>query len=269
MKQFYATVFIFGLLLSCNPKEMEKISYLSSEEMTMAAPLLECENLFFTDSVEVAMRFSLSDSSINYTLDGSEVSSTSKTYEKPIRLHKTTVVKAKNFHPEFQSSSAANLKVVKTNRKLLGSKIIVNPEPNERYQGCGASSLNDFTKGTTAFANGNAWLGFQTDSIQIAVDFSEGKNISKVTVSSFANHGAWIFLPKEIKVFSAGQEVGAVGLQEPLEAATAKLEFIDIPITENRYNNLNIVVYAVNEIPKWHQGKGTVAWFFTDEILVE
>ena len=209
------------------------------------------------------------DSKIKYTLDETEVLETSNTYNKPIWLNETTVVKANNFHPEFQSSTDAKLKVVKTNIKLKGSKIEISHVPNERYKGNGASTLSDHIKGTTAFANGNAWLGFQTDSVSIDINFSEEQTISKVTLSTLANHGAWIFLPKQIAIFSGTQEVGNMDIKKPKETDTARLEFIEIPIKENTYDNLRIVVSSVNKIPEWHQGKGTVAWFFTDEILVE
>lgn len=265
----YAGILVFVVLLSCKSKETEKTTLLAPEAIVMAAPLFECENLFFTDSVEVTMKFSLPDSKIKYTLDETEVVQASNDYNQPIRLYETTVVRAKNFHPEFQSDNDSRLKVVRTNTKLKGSKIQIVPEPNERYQGNGASSLSDHIKGTTAFANGDAWLGFQTDSVFLNIDFLEGQAISKVTVSTIANHGAWIFLPKQITVFSGKQEVGKVDLKKPLEVDNTRLEFIEIPIKKNTYSNLRIVVSSVNKIPEWHQGKGTVAWFFVDEILVE
>lgn len=269
MKYTFVSVLVFGLLLSCKSKEKEKTAFLASEMVVMAAPLFACENLFFTDSVKVAMKFSLSDSKTKYTLDGSDVDKTSKDYNKPIWLNETTLVKAKNFHPEFQSSTDARLKVIRTNTKMEGSKIQITPSSNERYKGNGTSTLSDHIKGTTAFANGNTWLGFQSDSVSLDINFSKEQSISKVIISTIVNHGAWIFLPKQITIFSGTQEVGEIDLKKPLETDKARLEFIEIPVKANTYENLRIVVSSVNKIPEWHQGKGTLAWFFTDEILVE
>lgn len=269
MKYLHIIILVFGLLLSCNSKEKKKTSYLSSQDIVMAAPILEYDNLFFTDSVEVTMKFSLPNSSIKYTLDGSDVTSDSKTYEKPIFLNKTTQIEAQNFHQEFQWSTSAILKVVKTNTKLMGSKIEISPSPNERYQGNGVISLSDHIKGTTAFANGNAWLGFQADSVLMKVNFPEVKSLSKVMVSTIANHGAWIFLPKIITVFSGNSKVGSTEVLYPSEQDKTRLEFIEIPIEAKEYENLKIMVTSLNEIPEWHQGKGTLPWLFIDEILIE
>ena len=271
MRYTQLVIVLLGLLFSCNTKEKEEeeSAYLTAVNTLMAAPLLECENLFFTDSVKVAMKFSLPDSNIKYTLDGSDVRAESKTYEKPLLLDKTTLLKAKNFHPEFQSSNDASIKVIKTNSKLAGSKIDVNPNPNERYKATGTSSLTDHIKGTSSFANGNAWLGFQSDSIRMEIKLSQAQTLSKVIVSTMVNHGAWIFVPKKITVFSGTREIGKVDLPKPSKEDTFRLEFIDIPIKKDIYDSLSIMVSSVNEIPEWHQGKGTVAWFFTDEILVE
>lgn len=269
MRYPHLVILIFGLLLSCNSKEEGKTSYSSSQNIVMAAPILEYDNLLFTDSVEVTMKFSLPNSKIKYTLDGSKVTNASKTYEKPIFLDKTTLIEAQNFHPEFQWGTSAILKVVKTNTKLMGSKIEMSPSPNERYQGNGIISLTDHIKGTTAFANGNAWLGFQADSILIKVNFPEPKRLSTVTVSTIANHGAWIFLPKTITVFSRNRKLGSTEVLYSSEQDKARLDFIEVPIEAGTYENLRIIVSSLNEIPEWHQGKGTLPWLFIDEILIE
>ena len=267
--RFSHLILVFGLLLSCNSKEKKNTSYLSSQDMVMSAPILECDNLFFTDSVAITMNFSLPDSSIKYTLDDSEVDTQSKTYIKPISLKETTTIRAKNFHPEFHSGASTTLKVIRTNTKLVGSTVTITPSPNERYRGNGNSSLTDRKKGTTSFASGNEWLGFQADSVEVDIDFPASQSISKVTVSTLSNHGAWIFLPESIVVFSRTQKVGAIEVQPLSEDDTSRLEFIEIPIKEDSYDNLKIVVRSLKEIPEWHQGKGTLPWLFTDEILVE
>ena len=260
-------VFLIVLFISCSTEK--KVDYLSSEKMRMASPILSADKLFFTDSVSVSMNFALPNSVIKYTLDNSKVTDQSKTYNTPILLTETTTISAKNYHPQFQSGNTTNLKVIKTNSKLTGSTISVNPSPNEKYQGSGASSFNDHKKGTASFSSGNSWLGFQNDSIRINIDLSHLQSIKKVLLSTMVNHGAWIFLPKEITVLSKGKIVGAIIVQPPLENDTSGLEFIEIPIKEGNYDHLKIIVSSLDEIPEWHQGKGTTPWFFTDEILVE
>jgi len=262
-------ILVLTLFLSCNSTEKEKVSYLSSQDMVMAPPIIESNSLFFTDSVEVKMNFAMPNSTIRYTLDGSQVNEQSQQYGKAILLKETTTLKAKNFHPEFQSGPSTTLKVMRTNTKLAGSTVEINPAPNERYQGNGNFSLTDLKKGTLAFANDNSWLGFQSDSVTADIKFSKAQSISKVTVSAMANHGAWIFLPKSITIFSGKKEIGTTIIQKPSEGDASKLEFIEIQIEENKYENLKVLVTSLEEIPEWHQGKGTPPWLFVDEILVE
>ena len=269
MRFIQLAMVFFVLLFSCSPKVKDKVAYLAAAKTVLAAPVLECNHLFFIDSTEITMKFSLADAKIRYTLDGTDVTQSSNTYEKPIQVYETTLIKAKSFHPEFQSSTSNSLKAVKTNSLLTGSKIRITPQPNELYQANGTLSLTDHNKGTASFANGNDWLGFQSNGIGITIDFPEPKHLTKVTVSTLTNHGAWIFLPKNITVFSGGKEIGTTDLQQPTREDTSGLEFIEVPIKENTYTNLRIAVSSLNEIPEWHQGKGTLPWFFTDEILVE
>jgi len=262
-------ILILGFLLSCNSSEKDKTTYLASQDMVMASPIIECDNLFFTDSIEVKINFAMPNSHIRYTIDGSEVNAQSGKYTAPLLLKETTTIKAKNFHPEFQSGVSNTLQVIRTNTKLKGSTVSVNPAPNERYQAHGNSSLTDLQKGTLAFANDNSWLGFQADSVLVAINFSEAQSISKITVSALTNHSAWIFLPKSIAVFSGNKNIGAIEIKKPSEGGSSRLEFIEIPIEKNSYRNLKVVVASLPGIPEWHQGKGTLPWFFMDEILVE
>ena len=42
---------------------------------------------------------------------------------------------------------------------------------------------------------------------------------------------------------------------------------VDIPDTEARY--LRVVVENYKTLPSWHEGAGTDAWLFIDEILIQ
>jgi len=266
MRYSYLFLIFAGLLFSC---KSENLVYLSSDEVHMSAPIIQSENLFFADSAVVTMRFSMPETIIKYTTNNSEVTHTSTDYNTPIILKKSTTIQAKNFHPDYISGETAILKLRKTNSKLAASVIAVQPAANQRYSGTGEATLTDLKKGSLSFSNNDKWLGFQEDSIRISIDFTAAKTVSKVVVSTMANHGAWIFLPHKIEVYAEQQMIGSTTIKTPQQEDITTLEFIEIPVSKNQYKELKIEIISLGEIPKWHQGSGTIPWFFTDEILVE
>ncbi len=264
----YSCLFLIfaGLFFSC---KSENIVYLSSDEVHMSAPIIHSDNLFFADSAVVTMNFSMPETIIKYTTNTSEVTHTSTDYNTPIILKKSATIQAKNFHPDYISGETAILKLRKTNSKLAASVIAVQPAANHRYSGTGEATLTDLKKGSLSFSNDDKWLGFQEDSIRILIDFPTAKTVSKVVVSTMANHGAWIFLPHKIEVYSENIKIGSKVIKAPQQEDNNTLEFIEIPVLKNLYKNIKIEIISLSEIPKWHQGSGTIPWFFTDEILVE
>lgn len=267
MKKNYGVLLALSFLWGCASKA-EK-AYLAAQNVRMTAPILECTNPFFTDSVRVTTKFDLPDAEIRYNLDQTHITEASPTFHKPLYLKESTTIQAKVFHPEYQSSPTTALRVLRTNSMLLGSTITITPKPSEPYQANGAQTLTDHRKGSTAFANGNAWLGFQSDTVAFKIDFKRDTPVSKVILSTLLNHGAWIFLPKHIRVLSGNRELGAIQLAAPAAPEQTQFEFIEIPLEKVRTNRLEIMVTPLDSIPQWHQGKGTPAWFFIDEILVE
>ncbi|MFS4416055.1 chitobiase/beta-hexosaminidase C-terminal domain-containing protein [Maribacter sp. 2307ULW6-5] len=239
------------------------------EDTQMAVPILETEAVFFTDTARVQAHFSVPNAVVRYTIDGTEVSETSNIYSRPLVLEQTTTVRAKAFHPQFISGPSSSLQVVRTNDLLADAAITLRPGPSERYAGSGAQALNDGAKGTMAFGNDSAWLGFNVDTLSLGVALPKARKISKVTLSSLVHHGAWIFAPAQITVFHRGDEIGSLALPAPQEGDAVQFAFLEVPLLPGAYDRFTVRVSSLSQIPDWHQGQGSLPWFFVDEILVE
>lgn len=264
--RYIAAFFIIVLTMSCNG---QKTSYTTTNIFQLAPPQLITEQVLFKDSTRVVMNFSFPETTIHYTLDGSEVTTESMAYTAPITLNSTAVVKAKNFHQDFQSSPTVSISVARIYKNRASTTISITPEPHERYEANGAKSLTDSKKGSLQFSNDDTWLGFQTDTISLNMSFSKATHISKIVLSTMKSHGNWIFSPKAILVFSQGKKVGSTILPLASQQDIAELQFIQIPIKKQEYTTLKVLVVSLDEIPEWHQGKDTPAWTFIDEILIE
>lgn len=254
------------LVFACTEKKAPEFA--STTLFALSAPQIHTSKILFQDTTEIRVDFSFQDAIIKYTLDGTEVTEQSPNYSKPFILSESAMLKAKSYHPDYQESPTNSIQVTRIKENINAAKIAITPEPDAKYQGQGAKSLIDLKKGTLQFSN-DAWLGFQEPRVTAHLNFSKAKKVSKIVLSSLANHNSWIFLPNEITILSDEKMVGQLTLEVPAESRAAALHYIEIPIDPNNYTNLKIVVSPLKNIPEWHPGKDTPAWFFMDEILIE
>jgi hypothetical protein len=254
-------------ILSC--KEKTDIAFSQSEIFELASPKLTIDSVLFKNSARLTADFMVEGAKIYYTSDGSHVDETSLVYENSISITKSGAYKFKTYHPDYKPSQQIGVTVIKTNYTAGALRAQVSPPPHKNYPGKGSVSLIDFKKGTHQFRNGNEWLGFQSPSITIDLNFNKEQEISKIILSTLKDHNAWIFKPESITASSSLKKIGEISLKAPIEAEQTQLAFIEIPVKKGSYSNLEIQINQLEEIPSWHQGKGTAPFFFIDEILVE
>jgi hypothetical protein len=265
-KSCFIALIGFGFLCC---KHETKPDFSSSEVFELSPPRLEIDSLLFKNSATLKVEFEVENAKIHYTKDGSEVTENSTVYKEPITIQKSGTFNFKGFHPSFKSSNAIGIDLIKVTNDISKSKITVSPNPHSNYIGIGAYGLVDLKKGSTQFRNGNEWLGFQSNTVTINLDFKEQLEISKVILSTLKDHNSWIFSPESFMVFNKAKNIGTLTLDEPTINQETKLSFIEIPIKKDSYSNLEIQIHLLEEIPNWHQGKGTTPFFFIDEIIVE
>jgi len=265
MKWIYS-ILVFSALISC---KIEKDSYDESDNFQLAIPIIQVDSPLFKNSAKVTMYFGHPNSEIRYTVNGKEVGPDSPIYNGPLTLEHTATIKAKVFHNDFKSSEQTTLQITQIANNISNAIIKLEPQPNENYKGLGATGLIDMQKGSLQHRSGSEWLGFQTAQVTINIDLNNEMPLSLLKVSCLQNQGAWIFSPKRITVFSELWEVGEVTIKNASKKQGNQLRIIPIPIKKGTYSKLKVMVYSLNEIPQWHQGKGTLPWLFLDEILVE
>jgi 2',3'-cyclic-nucleotide 2'-phosphodiesterase (5'-nucleotidase family) len=105
--------------------------------------------------------------------------------------------------------------------------------------------------------------------VTIDLKFDQEKEISLITISTLLDQEAWIFSPAKVTILNQDIEVGKVVLSNADKKQIQQLMYIDVPIIENTYSQLKIIVHGLEVIPDWHQGNGIQPWFFIDEILID
>lgn len=215
----------------------------------------------------VSISSSESNAKIYYTTDGSLPTTRSTIYSGPIVVNQSGVIKAVAYVPGKMPSDISELKILK-------GKYAINLNSNyaSQYAAMGPVTLVDGWSGDVKnFYKG--WLGFEGKDMETIIDLGAEKSFSKVNASFLRNHGAWIFLPVKMKVFTSAdgsnyQLLGEVGEPIPQQQQENVRKTLTLSKSSTaRY--IKVVAEGIHSCPSWHAGNGGKAWLFADELSVE
>ena len=254
-------------------KLTQKHEYAKGFNFQLADPSLSAATTFFEKENEIKLSLSYDEVILRYTLDGSEPTDDSPIYTSPIIVNNTGVFKGKAFHPTSQPSNTVSVKYFKIDKKAPVKNIeLINP-PSDKYYGTGAAGLVDLKKGSNNF-RADTWMGFNGDYVKAIIEFSESTTFEKISASILSDPGSWIFPPAAIEIYISENgnnfyKIAKKEFDKPAEDTPTGQLFFDIDFKKETSRFLKIVVKSQPAIPDWHPGKGTPAWLFIDEILIE
>lgn len=206
--------------------------------------------------------FRMQGAEIRYTTDGSEPVKKSKKFKNPICISQPCIVKAKSFHPDFESSASCTSTFILKGEKPLA---IMATEANEKYKTNSINTLIDGLFGEMTFED--KYLGYDIDTVKITVQVDSNKYLSTFNMSYLVNQQAWIFGPQKIKIFDDNDRlIGEKVFENVDQKCVSNHMVFSMRFAANKTSYLKILIEPLTSIPSWHPGKGNKAWFFTDEI---
>ncbi len=261
----YIVGFLIFCILSFSCKsEDAKVNYLQIEDVQLVQPRIIASNTVIDSFVTVKTDRNIEGVSIYYSEDGSEPSITSTKFTGEIVIDKPNELKFKAFHNNFKASETAILKLYKNGH--TASSIEWFTSANDKYNGSGINTVINGKKATLEYSNPQ-WTGFDTIA-KAFVKFDKKTKINSIDIGYLNDPGSWIFPPSAIEVIVNENKNELITFQlEPIEVTTtrAMLNF-KVPINRE-VSTLIISVKNVQQIPDWHDGKGSNAWLFMDEWI--
>lgn len=242
-------------------------------DFALASPMIESESIFFEEKNNVKLLLGLKNARIHYTLDGTTPTEQSPLFSDKIILDHSAILKVKAFHDQCLPSKTVSAQFIKLGKPLPVKTISINQTPHKNYPGTGANGLIDRKKGTTNFRT-SRWMGFDTEKLEIIIEFEKEEFISKITASLLSDPNSWIFMPQAMVISGSADGVNyellnILAMPPTREGTPNALKFIDLDFPKTSIKYVKILLKHFPSIPDWHPGKGTPPWLFIDEILIE
>ncbi|WP_009035217.1 c-type cytochrome domain-containing protein [Indibacter alkaliphilus] len=240
--------------------------------IALNAPIIEFDNPIFKQSKKISLKHPIGSVRIHYTLDGTKPDSLhSPIYQEPILLHESSTIQARAFAPGWIGSPINQAVVFKSG--IIPDEIELSYDPDEKYKGKGAQTLFDLEKGDEDFASGK-WLGFQKQPLEAILEFTQVKTINNIALSLLTDEGSHIFPPSQIEIAQKNPDgnweiIYTEKPEQPKENLGKQMLLKTLGLEKAMQTEaVKIRVIPLAALPSWHPSKGSKAWVFIDEILI-
>ena len=221
---------------------------------------------FDTNSLDVVLS-TIDDTTVYFTLDGTEPSESSTLYEGMISITDDAELKATAIRNGSKSKILSeNISVNKATYKPI--ELLSTPARN--YDFAGAGLLVDGLKGKNTNYRTGRWIGFQGQDLVAVIDMLEPTEVSSLEINNAVVTGDWIFDSSEITIESSDDKsiynlVATETISDDKDEHWADISTHSIsfePITSRYYK----ITVKPSLMPTWHPGSERRAYIFVDEI---
>ncbi len=249
-------------------QDLEKPVSKISDDPIISNPYLLAPSPTFKKPFDLQIKCGEPGANIYYTLDGSNPTTSSALYDKPITISSNTTVKAiaaKDGKTSFVDSGTFTR--IRDDIKLT---LLTKYLPN--YPAQGDESLIDGIRGTQNWRLGR-WQGYQGNDLIAVIDMGSVKPVKSVSLGTLQDRQSWVVFPKEVEYWISDDNKN-YKLVSTVKTAI-DIEDIDIQTqdfkasldTKTRY--IKIVAKQYGPLPEWHESKGQPSYIFADEIIIE
>ncbi len=210
------------------------------------------------------------DTPIYYTLDGSDPTTKSAVYKKPVVIGETCTLKARSMrNGEFTKTFEKSFE----SHKAMGRPVKNLTQPRDKYTYNCPDQLTDGVRGKGPFGNGD-FVGWRKNPVEAIVEM-DGTPYNTVTLSTIVARRENIFNPMDLVVYTSedGKEfTEAARAEYPVEGGIndgngCQEYTVTFPETSAKY--LKVTASCIQSIPEWHPARGRAGYVFVDEIIVK
>ena len=156
----------------------------------------------------------------------------------------------------------------------MNLKIKLYSDYENQFSAGGNDALIDSLFGTEDFRTGT-WQGYSNTDLHAVIDLGKDPLICNVKISFLRDQRSWIFLPRDLKIFTSLDGVNYKKYKNwtfnpPTNTGEIKIETLAFSKSAKaRY--IKVIAKKYGNLPKWHLGApyDGKSWLFVDEIEIK
>lgn len=238
-----------------------------------AQHVFEVKSEIVPDSANTALDiklYTVDESPIYYTLDGSEPTKESTKYTEPLKIDKTCQLRAiaiRNGAPTKEL--VENFEISKATFKPVTMK---QPLKIKHYYGNEPELVNAI-HGHDSFTTGQ-WVAVIGNDFDAVVDLQEPMEISKAAITTLTSPEDWVVDGRSfaVEVSTDGKNFKQVAKEEygPAPKSTgASFNRHEVTFNPVQARYVRIIASPENSMPDWHEAAGHKSHLFIDEIAID
>ena len=228
------------------------------------APFISKGKIAFKGSTEVSLGNADEEASIYYSLGVGF-----QKYKQPFIISEKAILRV------YAEKNSKKSTVIKTDFYKIDPnlKIDLQTEYANQYNAGGDNALIDGVLGAEDFRTGT-WQGYFDVDLNAIVDLDKETLIYNLKVSFLKDQRSWIFLPKEVDIFTSLDGINFKKesnwkFKIPKNTDEVKVEIVHISkLGTARF--IKVIAKKIGKLPEWHLGAkhNGRSWLFVDEIQI-
>lgn len=240
--------------------------------IALSPPVVKTPAGIFKGATTIEVRHPVKDVAIRYTLNGTQPDSVNGLlYTQPIPINQSVHFVANAYKKGWYGSAPVSAAFLK--QGFVPDSVSFITKANPKYSTDNANVLSDGVLGDFAnYANGE-WLGYQKNEAAFYLYFHKAISPSQVLLQMMENTGGHIFPAAKIEIWGGRDEghlklIGKRVPDLPTKNEPAKSLQENVSLSAAEIHCLKVILYPVAALPSWHGNKGSSAWVFLSEIVV-
>lgn len=263
--------------------QFEKTGFLAQESREIVdelpfteiipVPVIEADSKSFQDIMTVEIRSKNPTDKKYYQMNGiSGVTKDKiwKIYTEPLLLNESIEILAK-INNEGKESTIISANFFK---KPNNYSISIKSKYNSQYTAGGIEGLIDGINGNENWRKGE-WQGYQDQDFEAVVDLQEMQSVKSFSSNYLQDSRSWILMPTEVDYYASTDNsnftfIGSVKNDvDPKEINNKIKNFNFQTDTFIKTRFVKVIAKNFGKLPEWHQGYGSDAFIFIDEITIK
>lgn len=254
------------------PKITFEYSRIEDNPVPLTPPLLKEEKTIIEPGEPVVLQHPIQGVQIRYTDDGSPPDSSSRLYDKPLRIGGSRDIRAIAVKEGWLPSEVATYSFFEKGVPPQRCQLLA--QPNSQYPGLHDRTFTNGERAPVVNLRDANWIAFREEPFKALFSYAQPQTIRKISFGYALHVPQYVFGPTQLRVYGGNEReqlellaTKQLPMFEPGASIQVASQVVHLQLPGKACKYYRIEAQNLPVIPSWHPGRGEKGWLFIDEIF--